>query len=69
MKDSAIIRSYEAGTGKRLAIGGVFLAVLALLVYLAVEFHGRHIGQNAAALARPVAGQPVSGKLPSLPVR
>lgn len=66
MNDPAIIRSFEASTGKRLAIIGVFVAVIALLIYLGVEFRGRHIAQNAAALAKPAAVAPVLGKPPAL---
>jgi hypothetical protein len=55
MNDRAIIRSFEAGTGKRLAIVALVVAVIALLAVVTLGFHGRHIARNAAALTRPAA--------------
>jgi len=45
----------EMGNGKRTAIILVaVIVVAALIVIMAVGFHGRHIARNAAAMATPV---------------
>jgi hypothetical protein len=69
MNDRAVIRSFEAGTGKRLAIVALIVAVIALLAVVAVGFHGRHIARNAAALTRPAAVETPPRAPPQFPAR
>lgn len=53
MNDRAIIRSFETGQGKRLAILALAVAVLALVIgVVAFGFRDRHITRNAAALMK-----------------
>jgi hypothetical protein len=50
-----LVRSTEIGRGKRVAIVvAVALASVALIGVVAAGFHGRHIPQDAAAIATPV---------------
>jgi hypothetical protein len=54
MNDRAIIRSFETGQGRRLAILAVAVAILALVIGLvAFGFRGRHITRNTDALTQP----------------
>lgn len=69
MNDRAVIRSFEAGTGKRLAIVALVVAVIALLAVVALGFHGRHIARNAAALTRPPAVETSPRTSPPFPAR
>jgi hypothetical protein len=53
----------EMGNGKRTAIvAAAALVVAALVGYLTIGFHGRHIARNAAAMTAPVVTptQPVA---------
>jgi CHASE2 domain-containing sensor protein len=53
MNDRAVIRSFETGQGKRLAILAIAIAVLALVIgVVALGFHNRHITRSTDALIR-----------------
>jgi uncharacterized membrane protein YjjB (DUF3815 family) len=55
MNDHAVIRSFETGRGRRLAIVILALAVVALVIgAVAMGFRGRHISRSADALTKPV---------------
>ena len=53
MNDRAVIRSFETGQGKRLAVLALAIAVLALVIgVVALGFRHRHISRGADALMR-----------------
>jgi hypothetical protein len=53
MNDRAVIRSFETGQGKRLAILVVAIAVLALVLgFVVIGFRDRHIPRSTDALMR-----------------
>lgn len=53
MNDRAVIRSFEMGQAKRLAILALAIAILALVIgVVAFSFRDRHITRNADALIR-----------------
>jgi hypothetical protein len=73
MNDSRVMsksqRLDEIGNGKRTgAILAAVLVLCALVGVLAFAFHGRHIGQNAAAMVAPGAGTLVPATSGSAPV-
>jgi hypothetical protein len=62
MDDRAIIRSFEKGWGPRAGfLAFAVFVVGALIAFLIVGFHNRHISQNAAALtAAPAVTTPAT---------
>ncbi|HEY8923079.1 MAG TPA: hypothetical protein VIU64_01790 [Polyangia bacterium] len=56
MNDRAIIRSFETGMGRRVAILCAAVVILALVLGLVIySFQGRGIRRNTDALIRPHA--------------
>ena len=66
MNDRAVIRSFETGQGKRLAILALAVAVLALVIgVVAFGFRGRHITRNADALLKAEPAPHATRSFPS----
>jgi uncharacterized membrane protein YjjB (DUF3815 family) len=69
MNNSAVIRSFETGRGRRLAILLLATIIVALVIgAVVVGFRGRHISRNAAALTAPIAA-PAHQQTPPFPAR
>jgi hypothetical protein len=66
MNDRAVIRSFETGQGKRLAILALAVAILALVIgVVAFGFRDRHITRNADALMKTEPAPPAARHFPS----